>query len=111
MGESSTERALYPILKMIIETNKKLEEFGYKIKISYFCGDAPISQSVCGLIEGVGNAHYFCRICYIKKSEFFEYFDHCECHLRKSSDHEIRISSKETMGVVKIPNFLVVGTF
>ena len=103
MGEHSTERVLFPFFNHLEQTNTKLLSSGYQIKIAYFAGDTLISQSVCGLKEGVGNAHYPCRQCYVQKTEILQTLNENMCRLRTLS--ETRSLSIDQKGLQKIPNF------
>ena len=105
MGESSTERAIYPIFTHIEAVNRAIAAFGLKIKIAYFAGDTPISQSMCGCVESVGNANYPCRQCLIHKNEILHIKKHGNCRLRTKMDSWNLANTLDKKGIVAIPNF------
>lgn len=114
MGENSTENAMYPLFKHIENTNQKLLPLGYKIEIAYFAGDTPICQSICGLVESVGNANFPCRQCLIFKTDLFKIYKHCECDLRtKNGSYTLanELQKIDKKGVIKTPNFWQFDTF
>lgn len=105
LGDSSIERAIYPIFKNIIQANDQLLSQNVQIKIAYFAGDTPISQAFCGLVEQVGNAHYPCRKCYISKENILNTFNDSE-RSRKLEHSCNLIDSTNKYGVITIPNFV-----
>lgn len=90
---------------MIKRTNELLEKRNIKIEIAYFAGDTPIAQSFCGLKEGVGNANYPCRQCYIHKLNILSVFEEKNCQMRNIDDYANLLNSVDTKGVVKIPSY------
>ena len=105
MGESSTERAIHPLFKHLEDTNKKLAALGYEIMIPYFCGDSPISQSMCGMVEGVGTANYPCRQCLTHKTEILMMTSENQCALRTKNQTYLLQNQEDKKGLVKVPNF------
>ena len=53
------------VLKQIETINKSKN---YELRIAYFSGDTPISQSIGGFVSSVGSANYFCRRCMAQKN-------------------------------------------
>ena len=79
LNENGFEKILVPILDDIRKTN---ESEKYQIKVKFFAGDTPASQSLGGFIEAVGNANFPCRDCLIEKKELIEAKRESDCLLR-----------------------------
>ena len=60
---------------------------------------------MCGFVEGVGQANYPCRQCYVHKSEILNVFKHGDSLLRQSEDSYALVNQTDKKGLVKIPNF------
>lgn len=116
MGESSTEYAMLPIFNMIKMANENLASKGYKLIVAYFAGDTPISQSICGLVEGVGKAEYPCRNCYITKDQITEKKNLHGVVQRSINDYRsipqgVFDKGKSFKGFKSVPKILDVGIF
>ena len=72
---------------MIEHTNTMLND--YEIVIAYFCGDTPISNALCGVVESVANASFPCRHCLIKNTDIYSVKRGKDCKLRDIADFDI----------------------
>ena len=68
------DRSLRICMQMINDANASFKSKGqdYGVKLAYFAGDTPISQSVGGFAASVGNAYFPCRRCYITKATLLQ---------------------------------------
>ena len=71
---NSAEKCLGTIMTSLRNANKILKSENKSIKIAYFSGDTPISQSIGGFVTGVGMANNPCRRCRVHKSDLFKTF-------------------------------------
>lgn len=80
LDSNGFDRIIIPIFERINHANNGSK---YNIKISFFAGDTPASQSLGGFIEAVGNARFPCRECFIEKKELLIAKSENDCQMRE----------------------------